>query len=67
MEKKKQEQNFQTKQNDLEYIKEFSKIKIASICKELNIDKSNLWAGKTSPEATKTVKEEIKRRLSKLR
>ena len=42
------------------------KIKIAPICKKLNIDKSNLWAGKVSSDKVKQVKEEIIKELNKL-
>ncbi len=52
--------------SDLDFIKDFSKIKIAPICKKLNIDKSNLWAGKVSSEKVKLVKEEILKELKKL-
>lgn len=52
--------------SDLDFIKEFSKIKIAPICKKLNIDKSNLWAGKVSSDKVKLVKDEIIRELIKL-
>lgn len=51
---------------DLEFIKEFSKIKISTICKDLKIDKSNLWANKTSPQNIKLVKDEIIRRINEL-
>lgn len=52
--------------SDLDFIKDFSKIKIAPICKKLNIDKSNLWAGKVSGDKVKLVKEEIIKELKKL-
>ena len=52
--------------SDLDFIKDFSKIKISPICKKLNIDKSNLWAGKVSSEKVKQVKDEIIKELNKL-
>lgn len=52
--------------NDLDFIKGFSKIKISTICKKLNIDKSNLWAGKASAEKIKLVKKEIINEFKKL-
>ncbi len=52
--------------NDLKFIKEFSKIKIAPICKKLNIDKSNLWAGRVPADKVKQVKDEIINQYSKL-
>lgn len=51
---------------DLEFIKGFSKIKISTICEDLGIDKSNLWANKTSSQNIKRVKDEIMRRISEL-
>lgn len=54
------------KEIDLKYIKDFGKIKIATICKELGIDKSNLWRGNASEEAVKKVREEIEKRLAEL-
>lgn len=54
------------KEIDLKYIKEFSKINVANICKELGVNKSNLWRGNASPEAIKRVKEEIEKRLNEL-
>ena len=54
------------KERDLKYIKDFSKIKVAAICKDLNVDKSNLWRGNASGEVVKKVKEEIKKRINEL-
>lgn len=51
---------------DLKFIKEFSKINVANICKELGIDKSNLWRGNASEEAVKKVREEIEKRFDEL-
>lgn len=54
------------REEDLEWIKKFSKITIIGICKDLNINKSNLFMGKTSPENTARVKEEILKRVKEL-
>jgi hypothetical protein len=54
------------KEKDLKYIKDFSKITVAGICKDLKIDKSNLWAEKSSAENVAKVKEEIQKRLKEL-
>lgn len=54
------------KERDLKFIKDFSKIKIAAICKELKVDRSNLWRGNASEEAVKKVKEEIKKKFKEL-
>lgn len=51
---------------DLKWIKDFSKITVAGICKDLKIDKSNLWADKASAENVAKVKEEIKKRIESL-
>lgn len=53
--------------NDLEFIKKFSKITITSICKDLKINRSNLLNGRTSKENTLKVKKEIIKRLKELK
>ena len=55
-----------SKLRDLKYIKDFSKITIATICQDLGIDKSNLWRGNASEEAIKKVREELERRINEL-
>ena len=45
--------------SDLEYIKKFSKIKIARICRDLNITPSNLWSGKLKAEKIHKVRKVI--------
>ncbi len=54
------------KEKDLKYIKDFSKITVAGICKDLKIDKSNLWAGKSTATNVNKVKKEIQKRLEAL-
>ena len=54
------------KEKDLKYIKEFSKITVAEICKDLKIDKSNLWAGKSNATNINKVKKEIQKRIEAL-
>lgn len=54
------------KEKDLEFIKGFSKINVASICKKLNIDRSNLLKGTASSEKTKAVKDEIIKQIEEL-
>lgn len=54
------------RERDLKFIKDFSKIKVAVICKDLGVNKSNLWRGNASGEAVKKVKEELKKRLKEL-
>lgn len=54
------------RERDLKYIKDFSKIKVAAICKDLKVDKSNLWRGNASGEVVKKVKEELIKRIKEL-
>lgn len=54
------------KEKDLKFIKDFSKIKISTICKELGINKSNVWAGNASEEAIRQVRKELIRRINEL-
>lgn len=44
---------------DLEYIKKFSKIKIAKICRENGINPSNLWAGRLNDEKVHLIRKAI--------
>lgn len=54
------------KERDLKYIKNFSKIKLSEICRELKINKENIYRGTASPDAIKKVKEEIKKCIDQL-
>lgn len=54
------------KEKDLEFIKGFSKINVVSICKKLNVDRSNLLKGTASGEKTKAVKDEIIKQIEEL-
>lgn len=49
--------------NDLDYIKKFSKITIAEICRENNINTSNLWSGKLSEEKLHIVRKAIEAKV----
>ena len=51
---------------DLKFIKDFSKITIAGICRDLNVNKSNLWHGTAKKEVVKKVAEEIKKKYNSL-
>lgn len=55
-----------SKEKNLKFIKDFSKISVASICEELNVNKSNLWAGKASVKNTENVRKTIEKRVSEL-
>ena len=52
--------------NYLEKIKQLSKINIVAICKELNINRSNLYNGKTTEENEKRVYEKIVQEYNKI-
>lgn len=52
--------------DNLNWIKNFSKIKISEICKELGIDRSNLLNGRLSSEKELLVKETILKKLEEL-
>ena len=45
--------------NYLEKIKQFGKINITAICRELNINRSNLYHGRTTEENIKKVYDRI--------
>lgn len=49
--------------SDYEFIKEFQKIKLSSICKKLKINDANISNGTTSEENFRKVKNEIVREL----
>lgn len=51
---------------DLEYIKNFSRITIKGICENKNIDRANVINGRTSKENIKKVREGIENEIAKL-
>lgn len=51
---------------DLEFIKNFSKIRISTICRNLKIQSNNIYTGKTKKENIQKVKNEIYKELAKL-
>lgn len=51
---------------DLKYIKKFSKITIQKACDNAKVNKSNLFAGRTTDENVKKVREEIESEIAKL-
>lgn len=55
------------KEQDLKFIKAFKSITISDICKDLKVDKSNVYRGIASAEAIRKVREELERRLDELR
>lgn len=54
------------KMEDLEFINKFSKIKVASICQKLKINRSNVYNGRTTDENLKRVRSEIESEIAKL-
>ena len=51
---------------DLEFINKFSKIKVASICNKLKINRSNVYNGRTTNENLKKIRREIESEYAKL-
>lgn len=51
---------------DLEFIKNFTKISIPKICKEIKVDKSNLRKGKCSKEKIVKVRKHIEKEIANL-
>lgn len=52
--------------NDLDYVKNFSKIHVTKICKKLKVDRANLMNGRTKQENVKKVRSEIESEFAKL-
>lgn len=55
-----------SKDKDLKYIKDFSKITVSGVCKELNINRANVLNGRASSEGVAAVKKRIKDKLNEL-
>ena len=55
-----------SKEKDLQFIKNFSKIKIGLICDDLKIDRSAFWKGEIREEKITAVKNEIIKRVKAL-
>ena len=51
------------KEKDLKFIREFSKISISQICRDLKINRPNVLNGNTTEKNIKKVKEEIIKRF----
>lgn len=58
--------NVLSKDENLKYIKGFSKISVKGICEELNIDRANVLRGKASSKNIEAVKEKIEEKLKEL-
>lgn len=55
-----------TKQEDLEYIKKFTKISVNKVCKELRYNTANILKGKATTERVHNVRRLIEEKQSKL-
>ena len=55
-----------SKDEDLKFIKGFSKISISGVCKELKVDRMNVLHGKTSAKNIEAVKNKIQEKLKEL-
>ncbi len=55
-----------SKEDDIKFIKDFIDISIIDICKELKVDKANLYRGNASADATHKVKEELEKRIKNI-
>lgn len=51
---------------DKRFIKQFMNIKVARICEDLKINKSNIYSGRASDRNYSEIRDEIDRRLDKL-
>ena len=56
----------ETKDKDLDYIKKFSKISVQEICKQENVNRSNLLYGRSTKENSKKVRRGIESEIAKL-
>lgn len=54
------------KEEDLRYIKSFSKINVKSVCEELGIDRQNVLNNKASAINTAKVRKAIEQKLKEL-
>ena len=55
-----------SKDQDLKYIKGFSKISISGVCKELGINRMNVLNGNASAKNIKDVKNRIEEKIKEL-
>lgn len=55
-----------TKQEDLEYIKKFTKISVNKVCKELGYNTANILKGKATTERVHNVRRLIEEKQAKL-
>ena len=56
-----------TKEEDLQYFKQFREISIKNVCSDLKVQYANVISGKASAKTIHKVREEIERRLKILK
>lgn len=54
------------KEKDIEFIKNFSSIKLSEILKEFKVDSSNFYKGKVSAEKVKLIKDNLNKKIINL-
>lgn len=54
------------KQEDLDFIKKYSKISVNKVCKELGYNTANILKGKATPERVHNVRKLIEEKQAKL-
>jgi len=52
--------------NDLEYIKKFNQIQLTKICKNVKVNRGNLYSGRTKKENIEKVRRTIESEIAKL-
>lgn len=55
-----------SKEDDIKFIKDFIDISIIDICKELKVDKANLYRGNASADKTHQVRVELEKRIKNI-
>ena len=56
-------EEMESKQKDLDYIKQFRAISVSNVCKDLKLDYSNVIKGTTSIKTISKVRNELERRI----
>lgn len=51
---------------DLEYIRKFNKIRLNEICKKANVNRGNLYSGRTKKSNIEKVRKTIESEIAKL-
>lgn len=51
---------------DLEYIKKFSRIKVSDACDKIGVKRNNLWSGKASKQKIKKIRKILESNVAEL-